>query len=408
MKKNLKGLLALSLVSLLTACSAQNAVSENYNASTVTNDSVSEEVRKADEAYYASQDAASTDTEASGDSGTAEGAADDDTLWTASDDEESVLTYSANLTIQTRNYDESWSVIKGALTKSEGFLSSESQWSDSSLNPELKDDPSNGVHGYYELRVPTENLESFIQEASESGNVTSLSRSAQNITKAYNDNADQIAFCKTKLKKIQDLLSKAKTVSDIADLEQKEMDVQHELNALQNTKSSMDLDIKYSTVYLSLDQVAIYSSAGESFGDKIATAFVNTWVVLMNGLQTIVIGIIYLIPWAILIGIVYFIVRFFLKKRRKLKAGPEELLSDAEVLYPAGTDSEKSENPADTEGNSEMPVQAEETDQPELNDTKSSEAENGQQNESASAPEDNSSAENGEEKAADSKKKEED
>lgn len=61
-------------------------------------------------------------------------------------------------------------------------------------------------------------------------------------------------------------------MSEIIDIEQKQMEVDQQLKDYREQLSSMDMDVEYSTVYLNIEKVEVLSSPKESFIDNLTFA----------------------------------------------------------------------------------------------------------------------------------------
>lgn len=243
---------------------------------------------------------------------------EDGLTWGSSDQENAIITYTASLSIQTRDYQKSWQAIADRIKELKGFLVSENQYGDgANIDSGSYKGPT---HGYYEVKIPADQLDNFLNTASDFGSVTDSSKNAQNIKKSYNSVKDRIEFLEAQQKRLKEMLNEAQSLSDILDIEKQQMEVEQELKGYQEQKNQMDLDKDYSTVYIYLDQVQVLSQTGDSFADKVSNAFGNTWFVLLDGLEAIVVFLIYLLPWAILALILFFAIRWFLRRRKEKKA----------------------------------------------------------------------------------------
>ena len=82
----------------------------------------------------------------------------------------------------------------------------------------------------------------------------------------------------------------------------------------------MDTDVKYSTVNLSLVEVVRYTDTPKTpltFGERITDAFADSWANFIELIQGLIIGLIYLLPLILAVGIIAVIVIFANRAWRK-------------------------------------------------------------------------------------------
>ncbi len=122
---------------------------------------------------------------------------------------------------------------------------------------------------------PTEKFEEFMSGGGEIGNVISRSSSAENISRVYNDVSVQIEALEKQQKRLLEMMDQANTIEDMIAVEDRLSQVQYELNSLKTHRQSMDTDVAYSTINVSLNEVRIYSETDEGFFTKLSNRFVN-------------------------------------------------------------------------------------------------------------------------------------
>lgn len=237
------------------------------------------------------------------------------------------MVYTVNVSMETRDYEKTWSGVRADIEKAGGFITAENLSNHSYYdNPSahersLADESSLGqdiYYGSYTLRIPAKNLDSFLNEIDNDGNVVSLSKNADNIYKRYSQTEEQIKFLEKQSDRLKELLSQAKDLSEIIDIEQKQMEVDQQLKDYREQLSSMDMDVEYSTVYLNIEKVEVLSSPKESFIDNLTFALKNTWSYMLLGLQNLLIFLIYLFPWIVVIGLLLWLIRKFYWKKKHI------------------------------------------------------------------------------------------
>ena len=158
------------------------------------------------------------------------------------------------------------------------------------------------------VRIPSEHFDEFIQSLRKSsGSMTDIYTSVDNITKRYNDNDLRISALETQHARLLQLLADAKDLNDVILIESRLSDVETELTRLQSYKNSMDSDVAYSTIDLTVCEVQTYSET--SFWSRLTNAFSGSLSNFTDNMEGLVIWVIYALPNLVLLAAVYFLLR---------------------------------------------------------------------------------------------------
>ncbi len=175
------------------------------------------------------------------------------------------IIYNVYMEMQTREYENTLSEIEQAIAANNGYSESQSL--------------SNGSGSYrsasYTIRIPAENLDSFLAQAGEIAAVTYVDKRVEDVSEYYYDTQSRLDSAETKLARLQELLNEAEDMADIIELESAISDAQWEIDNYAGTLKNYDSQVQYSTVSISLQEVyeVITDEAPQSFGEKIAQAF---------------------------------------------------------------------------------------------------------------------------------------
>lgn len=329
----LAALLALTLLALsLCACGASESKSVD-NAAAVTYATTAAETPA--EMKFETEEAAaeavdmefsdsafSTATEI-----TKSGAAD-----TSTQDVSSKIIYSADLIAQTTDFDAAISALEQQIVTFGGFIER------SDVNGDTNYD-ENGVASIvnrwacYVIRVPSGRFEDFLHQTEGLGNVTSLSRYAENVTSQYTDYEARLSSLRTQEERLLSMLEKSEDVDSLIALEERLSDVRYELESIERSLKNLDMQISYSTVTLNLEEVEIYTPTApvqRTFGEKLSDAFSTGWRRFVRNVQYFCIDLVTMLPgivlFALLVLVGIFVVRKVLrrqKSRREKKAAPK-------------------------------------------------------------------------------------
>lgn len=171
----------------------------------------------------------------------------------------------------------------------------------------------------YTIRIPRENLSHFALDLKGIGNIISENTSKVDITKQYRDTESRLKVLEVKEERILALLNKAEKMEDIIALENQLSSIIYDKENLTANILDMDDKVNYSSLYLSIEEVAKLTSEENiktSFWTKVANAFKDSTYFFSYNIQNLIIGFIYFIPYGLIIGIVVYIVYRFMKKHK--------------------------------------------------------------------------------------------
>lgn len=215
------------------------------------------------------------------------------------------MIYSADLSIQTTEYDAAISALESAVTGFGGFVESSNTYGDLRYN----DDGSTRIvdrSANYTVRIPAERFGEFLTQANGLGNVLSTNRYAQNVTSQYTDYEARLSSLRTQEERLLSLLEKAEDVESLVALEERLADVRYETESIERNLRNLDRKIAYSTVTIYLQEVEVYTptkSVQRTFGEKLSDALSGGWSSFTRSFQRLCINLVYSLP-----GIVLFLV----------------------------------------------------------------------------------------------------
>lgn len=172
------------------------------------------------------------------------------------------------------------------------------------------------------VRIPKENLDTFLNEVGEQSNIISRSENVTDVTLQYVDLESHKKALTTEQDRLIELLEQAETVEDIITIESRLSEVRYQLENMESQLRTFDNKIDYSTVYLSIDEVERYTPTEEvGTGQRIRDGFVDSLKGVGRGISNFaiwfVVNLPYLVVWAVVIIVV--ILAFRLISRRIAK-----------------------------------------------------------------------------------------
>lgn len=238
---------------------------------------------------------------------------------------EEKLVYHCNLALETLDYAGTMKSIKEAIAQYGGVIQSENE-TDSSYEWYYADyqKTQGTMRNYIEIRVPSKNYDSFVSALDGVGKITSKSSSIDNISQQYYDTTTQIDALKIQEKNLLEMMEQCDTIEDMLTVQERLTTVQYELNRLQTSKRYMDVDVAYSYVNISIEEVMEFRVEEEpvkknTFADRLVNTIKSTGSGYLMFLEIVLFLFIRLFPYLVIIGII-----LFFALRKTIKRNKEE------------------------------------------------------------------------------------
>ena len=191
------------------------------------------------------------------------------------------IIYTANLSLESKDYDAARAALDAALAEAGGYLESSSEYSDAGN--------SRSVSLTY--RVPQQNYASFLTAVAEAGNVTYKNQQADDVTAQYMDVETRLENLKNQRTRLQQLQQQADNLSDLLEIESSLTDVQSQIESWQSQMDWYNDQVEECTVYVSLSEVSTYSPPSEGFGSRFVSALSAGWQNFVDGLQQVIVAL---------------------------------------------------------------------------------------------------------------------
>ncbi len=201
----------------------------------------------------------------------------------------------------------------------------------------------------WQIRVPSEKFDLLFEKA---GNLNGVLRNKEkysnDMTKHYNDTAVQIESLTVQQKNLMEMMKSAKKISDMLDIEDRLSEVNSELKILTNANNQIDYDVQYSSVSVSLQEVAVYTQETISFKERLLRSVKDSCENFIRFAKDAVIWLVYAVPYLILFAILIPVLHWFFSKIFRRKKFRREKISK-NVKRTEHT--EKAEDDADSQEN---------------------------------------------------------
>ena len=217
------------------------------------------------------------------------------------------LIYTANLTLESKDYDAARTALDEALAQAGGWLEASSEYT--------RQADSRSVS--LTCRVPQANYQSFLDAVAQAGNVTYKTQQAEDITAQYLDVSARLDTLKAQRTRLQELQAQAKDLSDLLEIESTLTDVQSQIESWQSQLNWYSDQVQQCTVYVDLNEVQTYSPPSEGFGSRIASAFAEGWQNFVQGAQRLAVSLAGAWPAVVLLAAAVAVALHLRKKKTK-------------------------------------------------------------------------------------------
>lgn len=222
-----------------------------------------------------------------------------------------------DMTIQTKEFDAVLEGINTRIAELGGYIENSSLDSGSVYY--------NRYNRYADLkaRIPSDQLDKFVENVKESANVTYISEYTDDITLKYVDTESRKLSLETERDRLMELLEKAETVEEIITIESRLSEVRYELESYASQLRTYDNQVDYSTVNLSIHEVEREVKAEEkSFWDEVKDEFTGSLYEISQGLRGFAIWFLGSLPYLLgiaLLACAAVLAARGLRRRRKTK-----------------------------------------------------------------------------------------
>lgn len=209
------------------------------------------------------------------------------------------ITKSANLYIQTNEFDQSINQITSFAKENGGYFAS-SYLSNTSYSSSTRS-------ADYTAMIPADKYDNFIASLSDVGDITEKSEQSDDLTAVYVDVEARLTSLRTQETRLQILMENAEKMEDILVIQEQLTKVQYEIESYVSTQRTYDGMVEYSTITITLSERSNRTPVEPTkytFWDQVKDAVSDSLDNSLVFLQDLFIGFIYAIPLIVLLAIV--------------------------------------------------------------------------------------------------------
>ena len=225
-----------------------------------------------------------------------------------------------DISAEAKDYNAAIAALNDLITQHGGYVESASS-NDKSLQNTSESYTRNAS---YTIRIPAEQADAFVGSVGGLFNVTSNRSSIEDISETYYSIEARLEELQAERDSLIDILDADKTKADYQlwlTVTQRLSEVRQQIAVYQGQLNRYDSKVAYSTVNLSIREVAAYSSVSENnrFGSRLKAAFTDGWNGFVLGLGNFVIWFAEALPTLILLGLLATGVIFVIRALRRKK-----------------------------------------------------------------------------------------
>jgi len=206
-------------------------------------------------------------------------------------------------------------IKRGEFNLAENNLKSIVTSSDSFLLNENSNKYGEGVEsyyvGYYTIKVETSKYDAVLSQLRELGKVTSFNENRNDITGSYTNTKLELEVEKERLQRYKNLYAEAKSVDEKLTLNDRIFDEERTIKYLEDSLKNMDSRVDYSTISVTLQEKQ------SGYLGVVFVKFSQLVKSLVDSINSVLKLIFIVLPWAVVVGIIWILVRVFRKGKKK-------------------------------------------------------------------------------------------
>ena len=220
---------------------------------------------------------------------------------------------SYRLELETLDFTKAGTLIVSTAEALGGYVSESSERSTS-----ISGSSGSTRYASYTIRVPADKADEYLEAIEAECNVLRSTLTTEDITDSYYGYKAQLDSLLLQEERLTAMLEKADSLDYLLTLEDKLAQVRAEINSINSKLQLMDKSVNYSYVYITLSEVYKYQPAAQiSYWQRVGNAFTGAFETFGNVISTAFLGIVWVLPFLLLGGIIAVIIIAAERSKRK-------------------------------------------------------------------------------------------
>lgn len=230
------------------------------------------------------------------------------------------LIRTVHISAETQTMEQSMDALYGRIQEAGGYVEQQEQYNGSSYYG------SSRRRVDMTIRIPAENLNSFLEAVEQHTNVVSSNTRVNDVTLQYVDTQSRVTALETEQKRLTELLGKAENVSELLEIEARLTDVRYQLEQVASSLRVLDNQVDYSTVELNLSEVGqLTREEPKSVWERMGSGFADSLTGLGGGIVDALVFVVANLPYILFYGLILGgVVAVIVTLRRKKKKKKQE------------------------------------------------------------------------------------
>ncbi|MGN1410719.1 MAG: DUF4349 domain-containing protein, partial [Eubacteriales bacterium] len=220
----------------------------------------------------------------------------------------------ARISFQTQIYDEFLNALSNCIASYGGYIESAESYGNTLYSQH------SSRNSYITARIPAQNYDAFMSDASDMGTLTYRSESSNDVTMSYVDTESHIKALETEYEALITLLDKAQSLDDVIQLQSRLTEVNYQLDSYKSQLRTYDDLISYCTINIDVNEVyrEIQPESTMTFGERIMNGLEETFIDIGDDISELTVWFItslpYIVIWAAVIVLAVFIIKSVVKR----------------------------------------------------------------------------------------------
>ena len=229
----------------------------------------------------------------------------------------------ASIELQTEHYAEDVEKLKALVAEFGGFITS-SEENGSEAYADYYN--NNNRWCYFTIRVPSAQLDAFIERFDEIGIVSFTAVNETDVTSQYNDTDRRLQSYKKQYDRVQAMMDMATTVEELISIESELARLEMQIEDAQGSLNHWDSRVNMSTVRVNVYEVrrATPITENPTLWERMSESLSDNWYYFTEGAKDTLVNVYgsipYIVTWVIVLGAGFLVVRIIIRKIRKKKA----------------------------------------------------------------------------------------
>lgn len=227
-----------------------------------------------------------------------------------------------SVSLEVEEFDTAYAQIEEIVKSLEGYIESADTYSTPIYDNNGRRGDLQG--GTVSLRIPSTRFDAAMQQIKTLGTVTHSNISSYDVTENYVDTQSRIKNLEARELRLRELLERAEVIEDIMEIDLQLANVRTEIDSLNAIIKSYDKSLQMSSIQVSLNEKPLSESTittlDDNLFDRMRANFIRSINAVVQMFQTIMVGLVALLPFLLIFGIVLYLVlrlvRKFLRNRK--------------------------------------------------------------------------------------------